>query len=119
MDGPAKGFLRTATVDVNLAGVDVRAGDRVRVMMTSANRDDAVFADPDGFDIFRREGRSHLGFGHGIHFCAGAALARLHGRVALEVLSARLPSLRLEPDHPLRYEPNANLRILTEVPVEW
>jgi cytochrome P450 len=119
LDGPAKGFLRTATVDRRLAGVDIQAGDRVRVMMTSANRDDAAFAEPNRFDIFRRERRSHLGFGHGIHFCAGAALARLHGRVALEVLSTRLPSLRLEPDHHLRYEPNANLRILAQLPVEW
>lgn len=118
MDGPAKGFLRTATVDRNLGGVWVRAGDRLRVMMTSANRDDAAFRDADRFDIFRREGRAHLGFGHGIHFCAGAALARLHGRVALEVLSARLPSLRLGSGQ-LGYQPNANLRLLVELPVEW
>lgn len=119
IDGPAKGFLRTATVDRNLAGVCVRAGDRLRVMMTSANRDDAAFPAADRFDIFRKEGRAHLGFGHGIHFCAGAALARLHGRVALEVLSARLPTLRLKPAHQLCYRPNANLRLLVELPVEW
>jgi cytochrome P450 len=119
MDGPAKGFVRTATVACDVAGVRIPAGERVRVMMTSANRDGSAFGDPDRFNIFRREGRCHLGFGHGIHFCAGAALARLHGRVAFEVLSARLPTLRLVSERQLRYQPNANLRLLVELPVEW
>jgi hypothetical protein len=119
MDGPSKGFLRTANVDCQLGGVQIRAGDRVRVMMTSANHDETVFANPDRFDIGRSKGRGHLAFGHGIHYCLGAALARLESQVALQALSNRLPTMRIAPGHPRHYRPNNNLRILTDLPVEW
>jgi pimeloyl-ACP methyl ester carboxylesterase len=72
---PVMTFRRTATADCELGGQPIRAGDKVVVSFTSANRDDAVFADPGRFDI-RRYPNPHLVFGHGPHFCLGAHLAR-------------------------------------------
>ena len=76
---------RTATADVVLGGQMIRAGDKVTVWEMSANRDDAVFADPFRFDV-GRDPNPHVGFGHGAHFCLGANLARLEIRVVLEEL---------------------------------
>ncbi|HTZ29275.1 MAG TPA: cytochrome P450 [Streptosporangiaceae bacterium] len=84
---PVMTFRRTATADCEIGGQPVRAGDKVVVSFTSANRDEAVFADPDGFDI-RRRPNPHLVFGHGPHFCLGSHLARAQMRALFaEVLS--------------------------------
>ena len=72
---PVMTFRRTAAADTELAGQRIRAGDKVVVSFTSANRDEAVFAGADRFDI-RRHPNPHLVFGHGPHFCLGAHLAR-------------------------------------------
>jgi cytochrome P450 len=90
-------FPRIATEDVEVAGQVVRAGDAVFVQMHSANRDDQVFQDPDVLDLARAPG-SHLAFGHGIHHCLGAQLARMELQVVLDVLVRRLPGLRLAGD---------------------
>jgi len=82
---PLHYFRRTATADTDLAGTRVRAGDKVAMVYTSANRDDDVFAEPDQFDITRRP-NPHLAFGIGEHHCLGAHLARLEGRVFFEEL---------------------------------
>jgi cytochrome P450 len=117
-DGPAKGIPRTAVSDVELSGVRIPAGDRVLAMMTSANRDARVFSDPDRFDIHRpRPDHPHLGFGRGHHYCAGAGLGRLEGRVALEVLVDRLPGLRL--DGALQFAPNVVLRTVRQLRLRW
>ena len=119
-DGPAKAMPRTATTDVEVAGVRIPAGERVLPMFTSANRDATVFPDADRFDIHRpRPDHPHLGFGRGQHYCAGAGLARLEGRVALEVLARRLPGLRLEPAVPLRFRANVVIRSLHELRLRW
>lgn len=76
---PVMNFRRTATSDVRLSGVDIRAGDKVVVWFSSANRDPSVFDDPDAFDIARTP-NDHLTFGHGPHFCLGAQLARVQLR---------------------------------------
>ncbi len=91
---------RYATRDVVLGGADVQAGDLVRVSLAGANRDPAVFADPDRFDIRRADAAEHLAFVHGPHFCFGAPLARLEARTALAALLDRLPGLRLDPSRP-------------------
>jgi cytochrome P450 len=87
-DAPAQGFVRTPTRDIELHGVVIPEDAQVLVHIGAANRDPEAFPDPDRFDLDRNAGR-HLGLGHGAHFCVGAPLARLLGRVALEDLVAR------------------------------
>ncbi|MBL7552923.1 cytochrome P450 [Frankia sp. AgB1.9] len=82
---PLHHFRRTALADTELAGRQIRAGDRLATYFTAANRDEAVFDNPDAFDIGRSPNR-HLSFGKGEHFCLGAHLARLEGRVFFEEL---------------------------------
>ncbi|WP_448321770.1 cytochrome P450 [Streptomyces sp. CO7] len=87
-------FPRVATEDVLLSGGLVRAGEAVLPAMMSANRDEAVFTDPDELD-FHREHNPHLGFGHGVHRCLGAQLAKMELQIALGALLRRFPQLRL------------------------
>jgi cytochrome P450 len=82
---PLHYFRRTATADTELAGQAIRAGDKVALVYTSANRDEAVFDRPQDFDI-RRTPNPHVSFGIGTHFCLGAHLARLEARVFVEEL---------------------------------
>jgi cytochrome P450 len=91
---------RYATVGTRLGGTAIQAGDQVTVSITGANRDPAVFADPDVFDVRRANAGHHLAFAHGPHFCLGAHLARLEAQVAVGTLLARLPRLRLDPGYP-------------------
>jgi cytochrome P450 len=89
---PVMTFRRTATADCELGGQRIRAGDKVVVSFTSANRDEAVFADPDRFDPGRHP-NPHLVFGHGPHFCLGAHLARAQVRALFEEVLGRTSSL--------------------------
>ena len=91
---------RYATRDTRLGEAAIRAGDQVTVSIAGANRDPAVFADPDVFDVRRPGAGRHLAFAHGPHFCLGAHLARLEAQVAVGTLLARLPGLRLDPRYP-------------------
>ncbi|MQA97743.1 MAG: cytochrome P450 [Streptosporangiales bacterium] len=91
---------RYATADAELDGAAVRRGDLVRVSIAGANRDPAVFTDPDRLDPRRENAAEHLAFAHGPHFCFGAHLARLETVTVLRTLLDRLPGLRLDPDHP-------------------
>jgi len=91
---------RYATADVNVGGALVRRGDLVTVSLAGANRDPAVFADPDRFDLHRPNGRQHLAFAIGPHFCIGAQLARLEATAALVALLDVMPTLRLDPGQP-------------------
>jgi cytochrome P450 len=72
----------------------------VRVSLAAANRDPAVFADPDRFDVRRPNARRHVAFAHGPHACIGMHLARLETRTAVGMLLRRLPALRLDPNSP-------------------
>jgi cytochrome P450 len=92
---PVMVFRRTATRDVDVAGADIRAGDKVVVSFTSANRDERVFPDPDRFDV-RRAPNPQLSFGHGPHFCLGAQLARVQMRALFGELLRRTDSLELD-----------------------
>nr|WP_239070298.1 cytochrome P450 [Amycolatopsis sp. SID8362] len=89
---------RYATRDVSLAGASIARGDLVTVSLTAANRDPAVFANPDVFDPSRPDLRKQLAFAHGPHFCLGADLARLEARIAVETVFDRLPGIALESD---------------------
>jgi cytochrome P450 len=92
---PIGSFMRTATRDTTLRGQRIRDGDRVLLLYAAANRDEAVFG-PDA-EEFRaaRDASGHVAFGHGEHFCLGAALARMEGRIAFEELLPRLASVEL------------------------
>ena len=103
---PLHYFRRTATADTSLGGVDIRAGDKVAMYYTSANRDEEVFSDPQRFDV-RRSPNRHLSFGVGEHFCVGAHLARLEARVFLEELLASYPAIELAGE-PVRLRSNLN-----------
>jgi cytochrome P450 len=93
-DAPFQTLNRRAAADIEAKGRSIRAGELVWLWLGAANHDPAQFADPDRLDLGRRDNR-HLSFGFGIHFCLGAALARLEMRVALASLRARFPGLRL------------------------
>lgn len=86
---------RVLTDDVEVHGTQLAAGSRVLLVTGSANRDEREYDEPDRFDI-ERQGHLALGFGHGVHFCLGAALARLEGRVGLEEFSALFPRYEVD-----------------------
>jgi cytochrome P450 len=111
--------FRYATEDVELAGVTVPAGGQVIICLASANRDPAKLSEPQRLDLDRDDVR-HLAFGHGIHFCLGAALARMEGQIALGSLLARFPEMKLAvADAELHWAHGDGLvlRGLTELPV--
>lgn len=89
------------TEEVEFQGRGIPAGSALLLMLASANRDERHFADPDTFDIHRKPG-GHLTFGRGAHFCLGAPLARLEGRVALEEVLKRFPKWEIDMDHARR-----------------
>jgi cytochrome P450 len=103
---PLHYFRRTASADTEVAGQAIAAGEKLAMVYTSANRDDAVFADPHGFDI-RRDPNPHLSFGIAEHFCLGVHLARLEGRVFLDELLDTFPTIELT-GPPRRQRSNLN-----------
>jgi cytochrome P450 len=109
--------LRIATEPLDLFGVEVAAGDMIMVSLLSANRDGSVFAEPTELRM-DRDPNPHLAFGHGIHFCMGAPLARLQARIAIQQFLARFPQARLAmaPDTE-QWRPGIITRGLTSLPV--
>ena len=93
-DSPLHLFERTAKAPADLGGIHLEPGDRVAALLGAANRDPAVFADPNRFDP-TRDANPHLAFGAGIHFCIGAPLARLELEISLRTLLARFPDLEV------------------------
>ncbi|ANZ41546.1 cytochrome [Lentzea guizhouensis] len=113
------GVERRATTDVELAGVTIRAGDVVQVGLHTANRDPEVVADPGRFDITRGE-IGHLGFGHGVHHCLGAPLARLEMRIAFPALLQRFPALSLAiADDDVEFRAMSAVYGVKALPVTW
>ncbi|MFF4880735.1 cytochrome P450 [Micromonospora sp. NPDC000668] len=104
------GWLRVTRRDVTLGKVTIPAGERCLLLIGAANRDPAVFAQPDRFDPHRSDVTDHLSFGHGPHFCIGAALARLEAGIALTRLAAAIPGLRLAPGQHRSFKPNVAFR---------
>ncbi|WP_329033365.1 cytochrome P450 [Streptomyces sp. NBC_01725] len=119
-DGPVElATWRYATEPVELGGQSVAVGDPVLVVLAAANRDPERFADPDRLDLSRGDNK-HLGYGHGIHYCLGAPLARLEGQIALRTLLTRLPDLRLAVDpSDLRWRGGLIMRGLRTLPVQF
>src|SRR5262249_11787614 len=116
-DCPAQLTVRVAHEAVELGGKRIRAGQRVALILGAANRDPAQFPDPDRLEITRRENQ-HVAFGHGIHFCLGAALARLEGQIAIGTMLRRLPRVRLVTDT-LEWRPSQARRGLRSLPVTF
>ena len=115
---PVKNMNRTATRDVELGGMSIRKDDRVLLLYPSANRDEAVFDEPERFDV-RRDPNPHVAFGaFGRHHCLGAQLARLELRVLFDELLDRFPDLHLaEPEAPRRERRGTFVLGLEELPV--
>jgi cytochrome P450 len=110
LESPFQFHYRVVARDTELGGVPLRAGQRLMLFWSSANRDESVFERPDEIDLQRRFPRHHLAFGRGIHFCVGAPLARLETRVVLEELLARTARIELDPARPPRYAPSLFVR---------
>ena len=114
-DSPVQVDFRRVLQDCEVNGFPVRKRDNIVVLLGAANRDPDVFENPDRLDI-ARNARSHFAFGRGIHHCLGAALARLEGRIVLEMLLDRFPSMSLLTDRP-RFHKSIVLRGLESLPV--
>ncbi len=118
MSGSIVAWRRVALNDVRVGGVDLPAGSRLLIVMTSGNHDDARFTDADLLDIHRDNAGEHLSFGYGAHQCMGKNLARLELQVFLEELSRRLPHMRLA-EQRFSYVPNISFRGPEHLWVEW
>jgi cytochrome P450 len=118
MATPTQGMFRIATCDHELEGVAIPKGATMVIVFASANRDGALYPGGDDFDPDRDHLRDHLAFGKGIHFCLGANLSRLEGRVALEELSSRIERFTLADDNDYAYHPSFLLRGLKRLDLD-
>lgn len=116
-DGPIQMVERIALADVDVGMAHIPKGRIAVLCIAAANRDPAVFAQPDVLDI-GRDPNPHLGFGGGAHFCLGALLARLEARIALRALAERLPGLSIATRTP-KWRPSFTIRGLRELPLSW
>jgi cytochrome P450 len=116
-DNSTQALARVMTADLELRGEKLREGDKVVLLVGSANRDERVFPEPDRFDL-ARDTRHSLAFGKATHFCLGASLARLEGRVALEEVQRRLPGWRVEGEGAVRVH-SVNVRGFAHLPVTF
>ena len=111
-------MYRVTAAGTTLGDVQVPAGAPLVAWIGSANRDGRQFRDPEQFDIGRTPNR-HLAFGHGIHFCLGAPLARLEARIALQAVLERLPGIKLTPGSHLERMDSTIVYGVKELPVSW
>ncbi len=117
-DGPVQLTHRRATRDLQMHGVDIHRNDLVYLVRGSANRDGDRFPDPDRLDI-TRQGTGHVAFGAGVHYCIGAALARMEGVIALTELARRHPNMRLDSAAPPRWRADTlQFRGLRTLPID-
>jgi cytochrome P450 len=99
LESPFRQMMRSVPHDTTLGGIDIAAGSTALLLFAAGNRDPAQFADPDRVDLTRASPKRHLAFGHGIHFCVGAALARIEARAVLTELLGQTQNFALRPDH--------------------
>jgi cytochrome P450 len=118
-ESPQTSWRRITTRDTRIGDVDIPAGTRIFLSLGAANHEKSLFPSPSAFDIHRQNAGKHVSFGHGIHFCLGARLARLEGQISIESLTKRIPGLRLMADQELGYSPNITFRGPRELYVEW
>lgn len=115
LSAPNQGMFRYVTTDTELDGVPIPQGSTVWVMFAAANRDSSVFADAESFDLTRGNVNDHVAFGKGHHFCIGAPLSRLEGKVAFEELVRRIELPSFATENTFEYEPSFILRGLTQL----
>ncbi len=120
-EGPIPAMIRTTTEEVELAGVKLPENTRIFLMYGSGNHDENQFKNADDFELerYKQPTSKHLAFGHGAHHCIGSNLARREGRIAFEVLSQRLPNLRLSPNQKLENIPALLSRGFKRLDLEW
>lgn len=120
-DTPAPSMVRIAIAEVSIGEITIPQGSRILILYGSANRDETRYPDADKFNIerFQEAPVNHIAFSHGMHHCLGSSLARREGRIAIEVLSQRLPNLRLAPNQQLTHIPAMLNRGYTSLKVEW
>jgi cytochrome P450 len=116
---PVVAVKRKATRASRIGEVDIPRGANVLLMLGSANHDEAVFDQPEHIDVQRSNIHQHLAFGHGIHYCLGAPLARLEAEVVLQELTAKLPGARLVENQDFTFSRNTTFRSPTSLIVEW
>ena len=116
---PVLAAKRKVTHATTVGDAELPAGANVLLLLGSANHDEAVFPGGDGLDVCRPDVSRHLAFGHGIHFCLGASLARLEARVVLRELTARLPHARLVEPQEIPFSRNTTFRSPLQLMVEW
>jgi cytochrome P450 len=114
-DPPIQLSSRVPTADLEIDGALLPAGQPVSLMLAGANRDPAVFTDPERLDVTRPNARKHLSFAAGPHHCLGASLARLEAEIVFRLLLERIGDLRLA--GPPRRRPTFVLRGLTSLPL--
>ena len=118
-ESPQTSWRRVANVDTTLGDIEIPAGTNIFLSLGAANHQPDQFDDPDSFDIHRENARSHISFGKGIHFCLGARLAKFEATIMLEVLTEKIPSLRLTEGQDLTRFPNITFRGPKELRVAW
>lgn len=118
MSSPNQGLFRTVTRDTEIDGVAIAKGSRLWVMFAAADRDDNVFPDAETFNPERSNVREHVAFGKGHHFCIGAPLTRLEGKVAFEELPKRIKLPSFHPNNTFEYEPSFILRGLMKLDLD-
>lgn len=118
-DTPVLAWYRTVAQDQTVADIAMKAGERVVLMLGSANHDESRFEDAADFCPARGRFTRHMTFSVGKHFCIGAPLARLEMRIAFEEMAKRLPNLRLTAGQPIAYDPSFAGRTISELLLEW
>jgi cytochrome P450 len=117
LESPTAGLWRVVKKDADLGGMTVPGGSMMMLRFAAANRDPAKFENPDAFDVTRKNARSHLAFGRGIHMCVGNMLSRKELLVAFNVLFDQVARFELQPDADLNHVPNMLLRGLRRLDV--
>jgi cytochrome P450 len=119
-EAPVGGLFRMAKEDTKVNDVEIKAGDHLWVIYAAANRDPAIFENPDDFLVDRDNAREHLAFGHGEHYCIGALLARKEARIAIQMLLKNIENIQLiEEKNKYEYEESFVLRGLKELYVSY
>ena len=121
LEAPVSGLFRRATVDTEIAGQHIAKGEHVWVLYVAANHDDERFDDADVVDLNRTDGKDHLGFGHGQHYCLGAGLARAEARIATNAVLDTVVRFSPSERNDYAYEDSYLLRGLKELHLscEW